>query len=397
MPIRPVAVPIRAPEAVASFEIAGVRYNEILKLRVHRDLQTYTGEGEVTLSWPGASGAAITAEGVMPMPAFMDGVSGTIFLDGQLAMTFRFDTRTSHGSPTQYELELHFRGLAADEVDGAVDHETGQEDNKTPGEIVKSLLKGYAAQLVDKSGESRKTTRFIIAQGETVERAVRRITREFGLNVYENEHGQVVMMDKDHDEGTGGELELGDRKITHWSVKRDVGPRAGQYSSVGNAIPTDEKYGKVAEIIGSKTMADGFSFQKLRTILVDGDHDQSTIKDRAGYEANRSSAQGLNVTLRVSTWTDVDGVLWTLNKVYPVTIPVDGVDEALLLSSVTFVLTPTERYATLVLSSKSSLGRVGDVIPTTGVNSMTEHFEIPVPVPPEKEKKKEEEPPPDGG
>src|SRR5262245_59542105 len=137
MPIRPVATTVGGPEAVAAFSIAGVRYTEILKLRVHRDINTQTGEGEVTLCWPGASGEAITAEGVMPMPAFMDGVRGFIHLDHQLAMTFRFDTRTSHGSPTQYELELHFRGLSADAVDGAADHDTGEELGKTPGQIIK--------------------------------------------------------------------------------------------------------------------------------------------------------------------------------------------------------------------------------------------------------------------
>jgi prophage tail gpP-like protein len=387
-----------ATEAVASFVIGGVNYNEILKLRVHRDTNEATGEGEVTLSWPGAASAAVVAEGKMLAPAFMDGADGTIMLDGQLAMTFRFDTRTSHGSPVQYELELHFRGLVGDLVDGAPKHETGQENDKTVPQIVEKLMEGYDASFVDKTGSSRKINRFIIAQGETAERAMRRAAREFSLNFFENESGQCVLVNKDHNEGTGGQLKLGDRKITHWSVKRDMGPRASEYNVLGNSIPTDERYGKAAEVMSGSASAAG-GFQKIRTYLADGDHDKSTVKDRSGFEGARSSSQGLNVTLRVSTWTDVNGELWKLYKHYPVSIPVDGVDETLMLSAVTFVLTPSERYATLVLTSKNSYGQLGEVL-SSGPNSMTEKFDVqagPRKTPEEAKREKEaaERPPPE--
>jgi prophage tail gpP-like protein len=394
------AVP-RQPEAVASFVIGGVNYNEILKLRVHRDMNEATGEGEVTLSWPGASTIkALIVENQMLSPAFMDGAAGTILLDGQLAMSFVFDTRTSHGSPTQYELELHFRGRAAAIVDGPPKHETGQENDKTIPQIVKKLMEGYDAAFVDKSGSTRKIKRFIIAQGETTERAMRRATREFSHNFFENEEGQIVLWNKDDNEGTGGQLVLGDRKITHWSVKRDIAPRFTEGEVLANAIPTDEKYGKAAEMLSSSVMASAGAFMRRRTYLADGDHDWSTIKDRGGFEFTRSSSQGLNVTLRVSTWTDVNGELWKLNKLYPVTIPVDGVNETLMLSAVTFVLTPTERYATLVLTSANSYGKLGDVL-SKGPNSMTEIYKLQTGPrkTPEEEKKEEEEaetPPPPG-
>lgn len=369
-----------AQEAVASFLIGGVHYREVLKLRVHRDTNTVTGEGVVTLSWPGASAAAVVREGEMLMPAFMDGGGGQIYLDGQLAMTFIFDTRTSHGSPTSYELELHFRGRSSTAVDGAAEHNTGQENKKTPAQIAQKLFGSLGIGVLDKSGGGAQALeRFIISQGETAERAVRRATREFGLNIMENEAGQVVLFGKGYSEGGGNKLVLGDRKITHWSVKRDWGPRFTQGHVLGNAIPTDEIYGKAAELMGGTALTAGQAFSKIRTYLADSDHRQGSIQDRAGYEGTRSSAQGLNVTLRVSTWTDESGELWKLLRRYPVSIPVDGVNESLLLSSVTFDLTPTERYATLVLTSENSFGTgrapLGDVL-QTGPNSMTEIFQL---------------------
>jgi prophage tail gpP-like protein len=386
-------VPVQAPEAVASFSIAGIYYSEVLKLRVHRDVNNATGEGEVTLSWP-ASSVDPLGEGLIPMPAFMDGVRGGIHLDGQLAMTFRFDSRISHGSPTQYELELHFRGLFADGVDGAPKHETGEELDKTPGQICQKLMEGYDAQFTDLSGETRKLSRFVLAQGETVERAMRRCTREFSLNFTENEQGVVELHKKDAAETTGGALILGDNKITHWSVKRDIGTRASEHNLFGITLPNEDKgiWGKNA-LLSAMASASGFGFQKIRSYLVDSDQDADSAKERAEFEGTRSAAQGLNVTLRVSTWTDVDGLLWKPYARYPVTIPIDGVDETMMLSSVTFVLTPTERYATLVLTSQFSFGQAGELFKITGPSSMTERFEIKTGAgkTPEDEKKKEEE------
>jgi prophage tail gpP-like protein len=362
-----------AAEAYASIDIGGVRYSELLKLRVHRDLQTSTGEGTFTMSWPGATVMNRVQEtGQLMLPAFMDGASGQIYLDNQLAMTFRIDTRTSNGSPTQYELELHFRGLFSDGVDGSPDHKSGQENQKSPGDISQTLMKGLSAGFMDQSGASNKLERFIIAQGETVERAMRRATREFGLNFVENEAGVVELFGKDQAAGTGGNLWLGDRKITHWSVKRDMGPRASKYQVLGNTLPTDMVFGKAA-MHSAQAVASGFGFQKLRTYFADSDHDKGSVKDRSGYEGARSSAQGLNVTLRVSTWTDVNGRLWKLRNLYHVRIPVDGVDEMLMLSSITFDLSPTERFATLVLTSESSFGGGGGYN-VFGPSSMTETF-----------------------
>jgi len=336
----------------AYVEIGGQRYDKFVALEVSRDKQDATCSGSMTLSWPGAEQFNASSP---PAQELVDGAKGTVYLDGQLAGTFRVDSRTSHGSPTQFRLELSFRGLAAALVDSHSDHESGQENKKSPADICKKLMEGYEPKLIDKSGFSRQLERFILDEGESVERAMRRATREFGLIFTENEEGDVVLQKKGSDEGQGHALVLG-RNFVDWSVKRDIAPRMSKIKTKGNAVPTDEKYGKDAEELAGESIDEYVKFKRLHRTLIDSDHDKETLKKRAVSEAKRRKAQGLNVTLTMSTWSDDGGRLWKVGRMHHVSIPVDQVNESLQISSVKFNLTDDERRATVTLVPKESFG-----------------------------------------
>jgi len=336
----------------AIVEIGGQRYDRFLSLTLTRSKTDATCSGTIVLSWPGAE--QFNAQSP-PAQEMVDGAKGTMILDGQLAATFRIDSRTSNGTPTSFKLDLSFRGLAASIVDSHSDHESGQENKKSPPDICKKLMEGYEPKLVDKSGYSRPLERFILDEGESVERAMRRATREFGLNFTENEQGDVVLQKKGDDEGTGMPLALG-RNFVEWAVKRDISPRMSKVKTKGNAVPTDEKYGKDAEELAGEAIDEYVKYKRLLRILIDSDHDKETLKKRAITEARRRKAQGLNVELTMSTWTDDGGQLWKVGRMHHVSIPVDQVDDDLQISSVTFTLTKDERRAKVTLVPKESFG-----------------------------------------
>jgi prophage tail gpP-like protein len=341
-----------ANEAFGSYyiEIGGARYDRVTNLSVKRAKEEATSSGTITLSWPGAE--QFNAQSP-PAQEFTDGAKGTIYLDGQKVCTFRVDTRNSSGTPETYKLDLQFRGLAGAVVDGHPDHPTGQENKKAPPDICKKLMEGYEPQLIDKSGYKRQLERYIIDEGETVERAMRRCTREFGLIFHENEDGNLELKKKGDDEGSGHSLVLG-RNFFEWGVKRDISPRHKKVKTKGNAIPTDKKYGKEAEELAGDAIDEYVKYQRMTRVLIDSDHDKETLKKRAVTEARRRKAQGLNVTLKMSTWSDDGGQLWKVGKLHHVTIPVDQVDEVLQISSVTFDLDKDTRTASLVLVAKES-------------------------------------------
>jgi prophage tail gpP-like protein len=209
-------------------------------------------------------------------------------------------------------------------------------------------MDGYEPQFIDESDDDRELERFIIADGETVERAMRRATLEFGYNLQENEDGDVVLKPKDAEPETGPPLILGEA-FTEWSVKRDIAPRYSKVTAKGNAVPTDEKYGQDAEELAGEAIDEYVEFKRELHILVDSDQDHETLKSRAISEANRRKGKGLNVTLTMSTWSDGNGDLWKIDKHHDVVIPVDQVDDELQISGVTFQLDKEKRRTSLTL------------------------------------------------
>jgi prophage tail gpP-like protein len=320
-----------------------------------RDKEEATSSGTITLAWPGAEMFNATAG---PMQEVVDGVKGTLILDGQLACTFRVDSRTSHGSETSYRLDISFRGLASSIVDSHADHPSGQENKRTPGQISKKLMEGYEPKLIDKSGESRQLERFIVQEGEPVERAMRRACREFGLVFSENEEGNVVLQKKGTEGGSGQPLVLG-RNFYEWSVKRDMSPRYQKVKAKGNSVPTDKKYGKEAEEIGGEATDNAVKFKKQYHLLIDSDHDKDTLKQRAVAESQRRKAAGIDVQLTMSTWSDDGGQLWKVGTTHQVTIPVDGVGDQLQIKTVQFELDKDERKAIVTLVGKDAFGGEG--------------------------------------
>ena len=324
-------------------EVGGQRFDHMLQFQGKYSKSEGTHSGTIVLSWPGA-------EDFNKATVLQEGAKGTAWLDGQLFCTFRIDKRVSTGSPTTFTLALEFRGLFSQGIDGNPDHPTGQENEKTPGDICKTLMKGLDSKLIDKSNFTRKIHRFIISNGEQIERCMRRATREYGLNFIENPEGNIELLDKQAKEGGGQELRLG-KNFTDWSVTRDMSMRYQETDVVANTIPTDKKYGKDAENVGAKTKDESVKQPRKVVGNADGDHDNESVKKRAEYEAKRRAAQGLSVTLKMSTWSDNNGKLWQVLNKHHVSIPVDQVDTELMIESVQFDLGPETRSATIVLVS----------------------------------------------
>ena len=348
--------------------LGGKRYNRFSSLTLKRSVEEGTCSGTIVLSWPGAD--QFNTSGFVASD-FVDGADGQIFLDGQLAGTITLDSRSSKGSPKSYELTLQFRGQCSEYVDGSPDHDTGQENKKSPAEIMKTLMKGGKGQLIDQSGFTRPIERFIIAEGESIERACRRVAREMGLLFWENPEGNWVLQSlKQPAGGTKGELRLG-KQFTHWSTKADMGPRFNVYGAAASGIATDTKRGKINESMFSQQFRQIKSKRQLR-LLIDGDHDPDSLRDRVQFEGNRRVGQGLNVTLRMSTWSDESGKIWGASDKWHVVIPIDRVDDDMKLSEVEFELTSDSRIATLVFMSENVFGAGDESV----YNDNVEHLPI---------------------
>jgi len=350
--------------------IGGVAYTNFVSMTLRCSTQDGTCQGTIVLSWPGSEQFDRAQIGNTPLGpasfyagAFIDGAQGTIELDGQLAATIIFDKRVSKGSPTHYELSLQFRGKASCAIDSSPQQpETGQMSNMSPANMIQQLVSDKGIGVIDMSGQAAsQIKRFIVAEGETAERAARRISRDqMGVQMFENPQGNWVLLGVNQVLGAGaGSLIVG-RNITNWSVTRNLTPRFGKAFAALKSIPTDQKYGggqQGAEAVHSiMEMMSSMPGMGCRTIdyAGDGDHTDSSGQQNVSNEQESRSQQGLSATVRLPTWTDAGGQLYQHGKMYHTVIDVDGVNDNLKCQEVVFELTPESRSTTLTLVDDSS-------------------------------------------
>ena len=343
-------------EAKGSFVIVigGDKYDNVLQFRLTVSKEATTGVGQFVLSWPGAEDLNLTqGGGATPGGAsevFKECAKGAVYLDGQLARVFRLWSRTSQGTPTSFRLTVQFRGLASDLVDSVPYHESGQENNKTPKQIMEKVMEGFDSKVIDFAHFQRKIKRMVFG-GETADRIMRRATRPYGLQYYETPEGNLALRGYDDKEGSGQALTLG-KNFTEWSVTREIVVQFRDIMVEGSDQPDvgNGKYGKQAEEIAGKATNGKVGCQRRIVVRTDTEMDPDTLKKHSEMESDRRSMQGVFVTLKLSTWSDDSGKLWSINKTHHVKIPIDQIDNDLLVTSVQFDLAREERTTTMILT-----------------------------------------------
>ena len=157
-----------------------------------------------------------------------------------------------------------------------------------------------------------------------------------------------MLAKSEDDEGEGQDLVLG-QNFTQWSVNRDVSQRFSKVTAKGSSVPTDEKYGVYAEVLAAEAVDSYVEFKKERHFVVESDQDHETLKKRALTEARRRTASGFQVTMTMSSHSDDGGELWKVGRKHHVVIPVDQVDDVLIISQVEFSLDAGTRETALTL------------------------------------------------
>ena len=273
----------------------------------------------------------------------------TIMLDGKVALTGAIDKRSGHGGPESYEITITGRSKTRNLVDSSPDHKTGQIDKKRPGQIIKEICDTLEIDFADENDVNEIIERFIIREGETAERAIRRAGREHGLLPFDDEHGRLKTA-KPGAGGTGAAFVAGEN-ILEWTATQDQSVRHSEVKAKGQALPTDKRYGKAACEITHAVKDLGVLHKRPLVIPYFGDATKERVERRARIEAKRRQGESLSVTVTVPGFTDPStGKLYAPNVKHHVRIPLDGVDNEMIAKSVSFSLEAESARTTITLA-----------------------------------------------
>lgn len=257
-----------------------------------------------------------------------------IMIDGQLFLTGVIDKRVGNMTKDSYDLTLSGRSKTRDVVDSSASHETGQFNKLKPGEIAKKLAKEHDVTVKEDETSTKKITRFIVRDGERAERAIRRVLREHGLFLTDDEEGNLVIP-KSGSRGTGDALVLGSN-IYEYTVTEDISERHNEYKSKGTQVSTDDNYGYTAVAVGAKASDEYIPKTRKYRVHAKGDVDTDSAKKRVAVEARRRAAEGTEVEITVTSYSQSTKKLWLPNTLHQVKIPVENLDMKLLLKSVEY-------------------------------------------------------------
>jgi prophage tail gpP-like protein len=265
-----------------------------------------------------------------------------ILIDGQLFLTGVIDKRVANMTKDSYDITLSGRSKTRDVVDSSASTETGQFNKLKPGEIAKKLAKEHDITVKEDEKSDKTITRFVVRDGERAERAIRRVLREHGLFLTDDEEGNLVIP-KAGSKGSGDPLVLGSN-IYEYTSTEDVSERHNEYKSKGTQVSTDDNYGYTAVAVGAKAEDEYIPKTRKFRVHAKGDIDTDSAKKRVAVEARRRAAEGTEVSVTVTSFSQSSGKLWLPNTLHQVTLPPESLDFQLLLKSVEYKINNTSTH-----------------------------------------------------
>ncbi|GJD51080.1 hypothetical protein OPKNFCMD_3831 [Methylobacterium crusticola] len=223
------------------------------------------------------------------------------------------------------------KSKSADAVDcHPVKHKTGRFENKTLLEIANELDEVRCGYSTDQKLEpipkvQRRPT-------DTIHQTIEREARRLGLMLSGQPDGSV--------------------KITRAGTKRHAGALVLGQSPIEDLDVRIKCDAKHSPIVGRGQRAKGTGKESLRLeeqetdpsvgrnrpllIIPEGDWTKKELKKRLRWERLRRAAYGTTITVKVSTWRDEAGQLWTPGHLMAIQVDPEDVDSDFALSTVNF-------------------------------------------------------------
>ncbi len=271
-----------------------------------------------------------------------------IAIDGEPVLTGYVDLHDIDNDSNRSELRISGNSRVVDLIDSSAEHKSGAWKNKTLLDIARDLCLPYAITVVDANGVAGAAfPSFRVEKGEKVFDCISRAAEKRGVIVTCNPDGNVELITASAVQ-SGLTLELGVNVITSGCMRSTRG-RHSVYKFKGQTKADDTWNGtKASQLKGEVTDDDVGRYRPL-VILSTRHKSSGDMGARAIWERNRRAGESLRYRCKVEEWRDELGALWRPNTLVRVKDAWCGLDEDLLITTVEYSLSNTERVTMLEL------------------------------------------------
>ena len=320
--------------------IDGVRYSGWKDISVHRSIEHISGGFEITMS-------EIEPEDPT-LRALVPGPRCTIDLDGDTVLTGWIDEVRTSWSADRHDVSVRGRDVTGDLVDCAAVLTTHEWNNRKLEQIVAAICAPFDIEVLTMADTGRPFDKEGTQDGETAFQAIDRLCRQRAILPMSDGLGRLLLT-RAGTNRTGSGLSFGENLISGEFVSSDR-ERFSEYIVRGSREKL-ENWGPEASTEVEGRAADP-AIERYRPWISIGEvaADNSTLKDRARWEASVRAGRGRSGIYTVAGWRDGTGALWSPNQLVSVRDPFAGVQGEMLTSAIEYTKGPrgTRTAITLV-------------------------------------------------
>ena len=317
---------------LVELRVNGATYSSWTEARVSRELDKLASDFEFTLvKDPMAAGSLA--------PAVRAGDACTVYVAGQLQLTGWVDEPEFELTTSEHRCTIRGRGRTGDLVDCSALNSPGTWSGRTVEQIEADLLKpfGIAVTAVADTGASFPS--FAIQPGEKVFEVMHRLQQQRAVLGVETPSGDVQLI-RPGQVAAPFTLAQG-VNILAAHHRRSHNERYSLYVLKGQAQGRDSKGDWLTgapPTTKSSPQAQatdpGVTRYRPLEIINEAQAFDTTLGDRAQWEATVRAGKALTATLTVPGWRDPTGAIWIFDRLVKVTAPAIALDEQLLISGV---------------------------------------------------------------
>jgi prophage tail gpP-like protein len=287
-----------------------------------------------------------------------EGLSCKVLVGGELQLTGWIDDADFDLSDEDNALTITGRGKTGDLIDCSAQNSPGTWTNRTALQIETDLLSPFGLTVTAAVDVGAAFPSFAIQQGERVHEVMERLQKQRALLAIETPDGNVQLV-RPSQTVAGWSLIEGVNILPGLRHKRTMKDRYSTYKLVGQAQGRDASGDWLTGAPSTKAFqptatATDPGVTRYRPLTIINEHQafDTTLPQRAQWEATVRAGKGQTVTAPTLGWRDPTGAIFTVNQLVPVTAPAVAIatSKTLLVSACHFLLSKTTQTTEIDLT-----------------------------------------------
>lgn len=276
----------------------------------------------------------------------------TVEINDHLVITGFVEAMPISYSKDEHSIEINGRDVTGDLVDCSFVSGKSEFIDTTMQGIVTALCKPFGIPVVVESQAAAGAAKKIsvnVEPGDAVFEIISKCSRIAQVLPVSYGDGKLYLTLAGSALSNGG-LELGKNVLRATSNHNDK-DRFSEYWVKGSGKATDDST-ETKDVVSPKGHAIDSIISRHRplVILADKDVDHKTAKTRAEWEAHMRAGASREYEYAVQGWLQPDGTPWEINRLVRVKDAFFGLDETLLLSSLSFSIGENGTITTMIIS-----------------------------------------------